>query len=362
MPVKGRRALIKDIRSILLIQLGDIGDVVLSLPCIRTLHDNFPKARVIVAVREKAKELIEDCPCATDVISVSKKTRCLGDELAYQKDFFLKLRRFRFDLAIDLRTGTRGAVLAFLSGARQRIGFYAGDGRLWRNRVFTDLILPELKVCQHLAEYYHILLDQHGLKIKHVWPQHVVPQEKKERVAALLTEEQIPVDTPLIAIQPFSLWRYKDWGADKYVGLIRWICSEYDVFVVVTGSVGERKRAGSIVNKCGRRHVYNLAGRTSIGMYAAVLQACQLFIGGDSVGIHLSAAVGIPTVSIFGPSSPASWAPRGDQHRIVQKDLPCVPCKDKGCEGSEVSRCLDALTVDEVISVVKGQLGNILGL
>ena len=85
-----------------------------------------------------------------------------------------------------------------------------------------------------------------------------------------------------------------------------------------------------------------------------------MFIGGDSAGIHIAAAVGTPTVSIFGPASTFAWAPRGKQHAIVYNEkLSCVPCDLKGCEGRGISRCLDELTVDDVKSVVKRQIDKI---
>jgi hypothetical protein len=83
-------------------------------------------------------------------------------------------------------------------------------------------------------------------------------------------------------------------------------------------------------------------------MFAAVLKSCGLFIGVDSAGMHIAAAVGTPTVSIFGPSSAASWAPRGSRHKVVHGNLPCIPCRQKGCEGTEQSRCLDELSVNEL--------------
>lgn len=356
MLVKGQRALKKDIHNVLLIQLGDIGDVVLSLPCIRTLHDNFPNANIVVAVREKARELIEDCTWATDVISVNKEKRSLVQEIAHQKEFFSRLRRYRFDLAIDLRTGTRGAVLAFLSGARQRIGFHDYEGGFFRNRAFTGLTCPIAEAGQHMAEYYHSLLDAYNLKTDCVWPEHMVPSEKRARVIALFQKEKISTDGPIIAVQPFSLWQYKDWALDKYVALINKICSEFGCSIVVIGSAAENDRAEFIIKKCQNGCVHNFAGKTSIGMLAAVLQACSLFIGGDSAGTHVSAAVGTATVNIYGPSSSEAWAPRGEQHRVVQKQYPCIPCNQKGCGGSEISRCLEELTVDEVMAGVKKQL------
>jgi heptosyltransferase-3 len=93
-----------------------------------------------------------------------------------------------------------------------------------------------------------------------------------------------------------------------------------------------------------------------MGLLPAVLKACALFIGVDSAGMHIAAAVGTPTVSIFGPSAPASWAPRGPEHLVVHRNLSCVPCRQKGCDGKEQSRCLDDLTVAEVMSAVATQI------
>lgn len=357
--IKGNNSIPKNIRNILLIQLGDIGDMVLSFPCVRALRENFPQANIVVAVREKAKELIEDCKWATDVIAINNNKKRWYQEIAYQKDFFLRLRKFHFDLAIDMRTGTRGAILAFLSGARQKIGFYDKNGKLWRNRVFTNLYKPEKKPGRHLTEYYQEPLNAFNLATKNIWPELDVPLERQQSTTALFKKENIPSSLPVIAVQPFSLWQYKEWGISKYIQLINWIVAEYEVSVIIVGSPVERTRAAKIAGMCGNG-VYNLAGETSIGMLVAVLKACRLFIGADSSGVHISAAVGTPTVSIFGPAATFAWAPKGKEHCVVQKKLPCVPCNLKGCQGSGISRCLEELTVEEVIPVVKGQIDKII--
>ncbi len=351
---KGTCLLKEGIDNILLIQLGDIGDVVLTVPCIRALRENFPKANIVVAVREKARELIEECPWSSDVISINQEKRGIGKAIAYHKNFFLRLRRFRFDLVMDLRTGTRGAILAFLTGARHRIG-YCGDGVWWRDRIFNRLVLNEYEPTQHVRDYYLNLLDVYDLGTKNIEPVLYVSRARKKGAAALLEEHGVPLTRPFVVVQPFSLWQYKEWGVEKYARLINWITSEYGFSVVLTGSSDERQRAAEIQDRCGN-NVYNLAGRSSIGMFSAILDACQLFIGVDSAGMHIAGAVGTPTVTIFGPSSPVSWAPRGKRHLVVQKDLPCVPCREKGCGGSEMSRCLEELTIDEVASTVERQL------
>ncbi|MBC8461330.1 MAG: glycosyltransferase family 9 protein, partial [Deltaproteobacteria bacterium] len=181
----------KNINNILLIQLGDIGDVVLTFPCIRALRENFPEANLIVAVREKAGELIEDCPWADGVISVNKQKRGLATQIAYQKGFFLSLRKFHFDLTIDMRTGTRGAILAFLSGARQRIGYHSMNGKLWRNRIFTHLYVNEYNPLQHVAEYHLNLLAAYGLTTENIWPEIHIPHERQQQAESLFGQEKI---------------------------------------------------------------------------------------------------------------------------------------------------------------------------
>lgn len=359
MQVKGSPCLRANIHSILLIQLGDIGDVVLSFPAIRALREHFPDAGLFVAVREKARELIVDCQWADGVISIKQDQRPLPAEIRCQADFFRRLRQHRFDLCINLKPGDRSAILSLLAGARQRICFYAHDGKLWQNRVSTHLNLLDYPVGQYVADYYSSLLAAYGIEIRHPRPEMKVPEERRQAVERLLESEGVPGDRPIVAVQPFSLWQYKEWGRDKYLQLIRRLTAKYELSVAITGSPDEAARASSLAGDCGPS-VYNLAGKTSIGMLTALLQASSLFIGVDSAGMHLAAAVDTPTVTIFGPSSAASWAPRGAHHRIVHCNLPCLPCRQKGCNGKEVSRCLDILPVEEVMAAVEAQLENLL--
>lgn len=345
--ITGDQTIENSSRSILLIQLGDIGDVVLSTPCIRALRKNYPQAKIVVVVWGKAAELLEDCPWLDHVIAVTKQSRSLWEEFLFQRNFFRKLRSFHFDLAIDLRTGTRGAIMAFLSGAPQRIGFYADDGKLWRNRIFTSLVKRDYTPDLHVADYLLCLLEAFGVTTEQRIPELVVAVDKQEKIRVLLEEAAVSLDKKIVAVQPFSLWQYKEWGKEKYIALIQWLVAEYGVAVLVTGSAAEKDRAEEIVRSCGAG-CYNFAGKTSIAMYAALLQKCQFFIGVDSAGLHIAAAVGTPTVGIFGPSSSVSWAPVGRHHLIVQKNLPCVPCRQKGCNNSEKSSCLDELTLEEV--------------
>jgi lipopolysaccharide heptosyltransferase II len=359
MPVKGNNLSIKDVRNILLIQLGDIGDVVLTLPSIRALREHFPESNIIVAVREKAKGLVEECPWASGVIAINQDKRRFLQEIVYQRNFFLNVRRFNFDLAVDMRRGTRGAILAFLSGAPQRVGFYAFKGAFWRNWLFSHLALPERRPDQYMAQFYLSLLEKYNLSTEDIRPEIHISSDKQKEAIAFFKREKVSLDRTVVALQPFSLWKYKEWDIEKFSRLINWIGSEYRFPVIIIGSPDEIERAEEMRAMC-VDNVFNFAGKTSLGMLSAVLKLCGLFIGIDSAGIHIAAAVGTPTVSIFGPGLNNIWAPRGRQHRVVHKDFPCVPCDKKGCNGSEISRCLVELTVDEVKDVIGDQISKII--
>ncbi len=355
MLVKGKSFSLDGIKTILLVQLGDIGDVVLTTPTIKALKENCPHSKIFILVRRNARELIEDLPCVDGVISVDKDWRKFSEEIIYQKDFLLGLSKQRFEVVIDLRTGTRGAILSLLSGARLRIGRYAEDGRLWRNRLFTHLVKPENEMQQHSALHSLNIVAPFDVTARDSSPELIVTKEREIRAEDILEREQVPSDKPIVAIHPFSRWSYKEWPAENYIALINHMGSKHAASMVITGSAEERGRVAHIVKES-KADVYNLAGKTSIGELAAVLKKCSLLVCIDSAPMHIAAAVCTPTVTIFGPSSPTNWAPRGEGHDIICKDLPCVPCRQKGCNDSEVSRCLDELGVEEVIPIVDSKV------
>lgn len=350
--LKGAPSLPEENGPILLIQLGDIGDVVLTLPAIGVLGRAFPKRSLVVCVREHARELMEDCPRVHHVLSINKKRRKVPEELAYQLQFLKDLRKHRCTLAIELRTGTRGAVIALLSGAHTRIARYANDGTLWRNRLFTHLVRPTRENIQYAVQHNLNIMAPFGLAEEFPRPNILVPQHRRRKAEAILRKAQIPRDKPLVAVHPFSLWRYKEWRLSEMAALVDQIQAEYHCNFVITGAPNERIRAKDLIGICNRKP-YNLAGETSIGELPAVLEACSLFMGVDTAALHIAAAVGIPTVGIFGPSSWTNWAPRGRDHLVVKKSMPCQPCSQKGCDGSENSRCLVELTALEIHTMMK---------
>ncbi len=352
--VKGAALRLDQIRRVLLIQLGDIGDVVLTTGSITALHQAFPEWRLAVAVREKAGELMQDCPIITQD-GRGKRRGALHQRLAATAKQIYDWRSAEYDLVIDFRTGTRGAVMARLSGAPQRISFFADDEPFWRNHAFTHLAQIPYESGTYVADYYHRILAVFDLSPAPGPLQLWVNPARRELTDQLCRAADIDPLAPFIALQPFSLWPYKELPDNLYIELIDRLVEMCAMPVVITGGPGDRPRAEAIQARC-RRQAVSLAGRTSIGEMAALLSRSRLFIGIDSAGLHIAAAVGCPTVGIFGPSAPASWAPRGASHRTVQPLDNCVPCRDKGCRNTGVSLCLQRMPIDIVLAAVRDQL------
>jgi lipopolysaccharide heptosyltransferase II len=353
--VKGEKLSLDSITRILLIQLGDIGDVVLTTPAMRTLRQNFVSSAIFVLVHEHARGIMDNCPWVDGAMSVEKNKTGLRETIAYHRRFLTELRRGRFQLAIDLRAGTRGAILSLLSGASMRIGRYSENGTLWRNRLFTHLVRPNNELDQYASLHSLNILAPLDLDIRDTVPALEVPPDKEDRAQEILGKAEVPPDKPIIALHPFSRWGYKEWPIQNYIRLIDYIGSQYPVSFVITGAPEERQRAAEIL-RGSSVNVYNLAGKTSIGELPGILKNCSLLIGIDSAAVHIAASVDTPTTTIYGPSSPINWAPRGIQHNVVSMNLPCVPCRRKGCDNSEVSRCLRELDVQEVIGPVEKQI------
>lgn len=355
MLVKGKPALNEHNGAVLLIQLGDIGDVVLTMPTLEALRRHFPDRKLTMCVREQAGDLVTDWPWADETLTIRKNSPKPSKWMAHQNRIFQTLVGNGYYLTIDLRTGTRGAILTALSMAHYRIGRFAEPITLWRNRIFTHLVKPENESVQYAAQHNLNIIAPFGIGTSDIRPHLPITQSRNQRALQLLRETGVPQDRPLIAVHPFSLWKYKEWRTDTFIALIDGIKERYDVSVIITGAPEEAERVEAIVQTC-KSKVVSLAGKTAIGDLAALLKRCDLLIGVDTAALHIAAAVGIPTVGIFGPSDPMTWAPRGTSHAVVTRKCACQPCREKGCQGSEFSRCLDELDSETVLSIVETML------
>jgi heptosyltransferase-3 len=362
MLVKGNTLKLEDISNILLIQFGDIGDVVWATPAFRAVKETCPKANVSVLLREGIGLLLKADPYIHKIFEVKRNRGNFINKVKGQYRLLRALHKERFDLVFDLRLDDRGAFMAFLSGAPVRVAITC-SGVLWRNRLFTHIVVPPAPKERIFgaAEQSLRLVREFGIDTKDTIPKLWVSEKVKRQAEKLFDGDNISTFHRWVTLNPFSRWPYKEWEYEKWVLIVDWLWEEYEIPTIIVGAPEEREKAITIANQCKGR-IFNLAGKTTLDELAALLRLSSLHVGVDSAAPHIAAAVGTPTITIYGPSDWRDWAPRGKMHGVVTPDRDCVPCYQKGCEGSGTSKCFETLTVDKVERAIRIFLGNSPGI
>ena len=350
----------KEYKSILLIQLGDIGDVVLTMPALKSLRERYPAARLYVAVRDKASEIIDDCQFVDETIIIKKTDGSPIRAIKEQFAFFRFLRSLKIEIAIELRTGDRGSWLTFFSGAPIRLGREESSSRISkRSFLFSELVIPDPKRVEnsYIVTHHDDILEKLGAKPAEIYFRLFIPEYRKEKIKYLLRQNNIPQNRPIVAIHPFSLWSYKEWNDEKWINLANKIIQQWNVSVIITGALGEYTRASRIANS--GDNIYNMAGTTTVGEFPALIECCSVVIGVDTAAIHIATMVDAPSIALFGPGSTKVWALAGHKHRVLTASMPCQPCRQKGCDGKGgKSMCLEFITVEDILKNVKFLLEN----
>ncbi|MDQ7838419.1 MAG: putative lipopolysaccharide heptosyltransferase III [Thermodesulfobacteriota bacterium] len=348
--IKGQPLQKRDTKNILIIQLGDIGDVVWVTPTLWAVKEKYPDAKVSILVWEGFGTILEEDPSLHKIFEVRRYKGSFFKKAIEQIRFIRGLRKEQFDLVFDLRAGDRGAIMAYITGAPVRVSMFYRDVPFWRNMLFTHVVDPPVPTKKTLgaAEQSLRIVREFGIDTENIVPKLWVSENVKERARQILDRQNIlNVNQRWITLNPFSRWQYKEWDYDKWVKVIDWIWDKFKFPTVIVGSPEEKDKASELVKKC-RRRVFSLAGQTTLGELAGVLALSFLHIGVDSAAPHIAAAVGTPTITIYGPSDWRDWASPGDIHRVITPDDDCVPCHQKGCDSMGWSKCLHNLETDKV--------------
>ncbi len=347
-----KKIILQDVRKVLLIQFGDIGDVVWTIPAISGTKQSIKGAQVSVLVKNGFGDLLRNHPAVDDVLETIKTGENIVRRISGNLKLIRALRSRKFDMAVDLRAGDRGSIMAFLSGARIRVSSFFQGVPFWREFLFTHVIRarPLAERSRGASEQTLSLMRVLGIDTDDTIPRIHVDDKAGARAREILREINVNA-TDWISLNPFSRWQYKEWSAGKWAEVIDWLSS------VIVGSPDERHRAQLLLAECEGK-AYNLAGQTNLSELAGILHLSRLHLGVDSAAPHIAAAVGTPTITIYGPSNWYDWAPIGEQHRVVLPELDCVPCCKKGCEEKDRSRCLDELSPDKVKAAITEALGH----
>ena len=359
--IKGSLIDFSKVRKVLLVQLGDIGDVVWTEPTIRAFRETFPSVEVSVLARGGFGELLVAHPDVHRLFNIAPVKGGILAEITAQSALVGKLRRERFDIVFDLRAGDRGAVMAWLTGAPCRVSLsYAQDIPFWRNSLFTHIVDPPPleTLVQGAAEQTLRIAREFGIDTANRAPRLRVSEEVRRRVSVILQEVGLEGAGRWVSVNPFSRWPYKEWPHERWVPVINGLWERHRLSAVLVGSPDERQKSALLASRLSGT-AFNLTGKTTLAELAGVLSLAAFHAGVDSAAPHIAAAVGVPTITLYGPSDWRYWSPPGERHLVVAPPDECAPCFLKGCEGKGWSRCLDEMSVERVSDAVEQMVKGI---
>ena len=305
---------LKQIEKILINCPSWIGDAVMSLPALRSVHQNIPQAQIILLANSWIVDLYKNLSFIYDVILYNPKGADRGIR-GFTKAI-KHIKQQKFDLAILLQNAFRPALLTWLSGIPHRWG-YATDGR---SLLLTNAIKVSSadRQCHHIY-YYLRLLEKLGLFIEKPSINIKLTSKQKEKGKHLLLDKGYELQKTTVGIHPGAAYgEAKCWLPDRYAQLAERLISNDDVQVILFGSQQELSLIDNILSHMSRNPIV-LAGETSLEELMSSMIYCDLYIANDSGPMHLAAALGIPLVALFGPTNEKQTAPLGEEHIIIKK-------------------------------------------
>lgn len=353
------------VRRALVIKLRHHGDVLLASPVLTVLKRHLPHAEIDALVYADTAPMLEEHPSLAQLHRIDRGWKKHGPaaQLALERQLLARLRARGYDLVVHLTDAARGAWLTRLLGARFSVAPRRDDDPWWWRRSFTHLYPRVRGPGRHTVERNLDALRRIGLQPADEDRRLVlVPgAQARERVAALLQDHGL---TPggFIHLHPASRWLFKCWPVSSNAALIDALHADGRPIVLTAAPAGAEMRMAQEIAEVARAPVIQLAGKLSLKDMAALSEAARLFIGVDSAPMHIAAAVGTPTVGMFGPSSDLEWGPWRVASRIVASGVhPCRPCGLDGCGGSKVSECLTTLPVEQVLQASRELLADAVG-
>ncbi len=335
-----------------------IGDVVMISPAVRAIREHFREARIAILAKRWVLDTLRGDPFYDDLIEYDDAGAHRG--LAGRLRLASSLRRQRFDLAILFQKAFDAAALAFLSGARFRIG-YATDARSW---LLTHALEPPPSDTHHVEVFLGIARAL-GCTIDNALPSFHLNATDRAEAESLLNRAGISGLRPLVTFHPGASKEPRAWHPDRFAALGRRLSERHGARVILLGSYGERGLLERIAGGIPREAVFLPATDLRIKVAAAIVERCHLFVGNDSGPMHMAAALGVPTVAIFGPGTPRRTAPLASRGRVVTltKDYPCSPCRQvvfREYPASPAGKpfCLEEIQIDEVERAAVGLLAR----
>lgn len=355
-------------KNILIIKLCCIGDVLFTTPLLRTLKIAYRDSRITYMVGNWTREVIENNPNIDEILIFDPpfQERNVVKKFKSILNIVMTGRHKDFDLAIVCHRSPMAGILTLMMGIDERVGFnYKGRGLALTTGVPFDSQKHEVLRYLDLAEA--IGIGDCGLNMEmFIKPDEDMAARNMLNWLGVNEKDVLVAISPGGGINPGTSMPSKRWTKMGYASVADTIIKKYSANIVFIGGKTDRDLVIEIMSIMKvKEKSLNIVDKTNWKQTAAIIKRCALFIGNDSGSLYVAAAVGTPTIGIFGPSNPKLVAPLGGNNVYIYKPVECSPCYNpdsvmerKSFECKDV-KCLKEISITDVIEAVDMQLNRL---
>lgn len=338
------------LKKILVVRYRFIGDTILTIPFLRNLREAYPEAQIDMLVAPKSGEVIENCPYVNNFIYFDTTRKHKYENTAEKKKSFFSyvklLREKKYDKAYVLKRSLSSAILVFLSGIKERVGFDTEK----RGFLFTKKVNYDPK--KHESECFLDVLRADNIKVKDSHLENWIDEKDSLKIESLLAEHNITDKTKVI-VHATATNIGKLWDLDNFAKVVEYLANEKQAQVLYMGTAFDKKtyeKLEDLIKTDLKVKPINFCGELSLQESLALIKKSDLLIGNDSGNLHMAASVGTKVIGLYGPMPFEKWYALGD-NILLKSDLPCMPCGlKKKCDINRA--CLRNIKPNQVIDSV----------
>jgi heptosyltransferase-2 len=327
--------------NILIRSTNWIGDAVMTLPAVAAVRNTFPRAKITILVKPWVADIFRLCPDIDEIMLFQSPGPHEG--LAGKWRLARDIRKKQFDAAILLQNAIEAAIIAFLARIPVRAG-YNSDGRelLLTHSVRRTKAIREV----HQSDYYLEMVKALGCRPAGREALLTLGKEEERLAGELLAGHGLQGSRLLVGMAPGATYGpAKKWFPERFSSVADRLADGFSAQIVLFGSSEDNDTAATVQARA-KYPMFDLTGKTGLKEAMVMMARCRLFISNDSGLMHVAAALGVPTIAIFGSTNPVATSPPGRNHIIIHKDVACSPCLKTDCPTD--FKCMDLIGVDDV--------------
>jgi ADP-heptose:LPS heptosyltransferase len=322
----------EEIKKILCIKPRGIGDIILSTIVLENLKSAFPHSEIHYLTEEFAKRAVENNPFVSKILSFHKKDFVLS--------IIRKVRKEKYDLVLDFWSNPKTAQITFFSGAKYRVGYEKRGRKYAYNYLGKNGTMGE-----HAAEDNLVLLK--AIDVPIISKRIIYKTTKEEKTFAENFFSELNNQGHLIiAVIPSGGWKSKRCDPVKWIEICHEIRNKYKTHIIILWGPGDEEDV-KLISK-GLKPAPVFGPNSTFGQLSALIESCDLIIANDSGPMHAAAALGKPTLGIFGPTNPTAHRPHSENSSyVIHSELHCIKCTKLVCPYNH--ECMLELPIGKVM-------------